>query len=767
MLKLKCYQIKSISEFEEYLDLATKFGREKGHRIAFYELNPLPDKRPRYNDQGLEGIPNTCIKIPTGGGKTLVACHMLHSIYEKFEQQKNEKGLVMWLVPTDAIRNQTLTSLRDRKHPYREALDHYFSNNVKVLDIQEALSLKRSDVNDNVCIVVATFGIFRVTDRLRRKAYADNGSLIEHFQNITKNTLEKDESGQVKYSLMNVINLLNPIIIVDEGHHTKAPLSIEMLKSMNPCFVLEYTATPGDESNVIVNITAAELKEENMVKIPIYLTNFAKWQETIREGVEKRKELEKIAKKEKAEYIRPITLIQAELDKEDPQRIHVKRIRDFLISEGIAEEEIAIKTGSQDQITGIDLYSSTCPIRHIITVSALKEGWDNYFAYVLISVANIGARVSVEQTIGRVLRLPRAKAKKNEELNVSYVFTSSKNFASAAKELENGLLANGYTRKDIKPLIDNQIQKSNIYKQEIIDNDIRIPYVAVDSNSPKIMQFFEDLLGDHFDLTKQKISDDISLYYNEDRTQKIDVKEGDELERSRQTRLNIIYDFKDFTKDDLLYWLDRHVLRKEYTQEEKRKFFQIVIDHMINTKKYSLPELSKNCYRLKEQLELQMKSKESEAGRKSFEILEKSGQLLLASVFHKFQQEIEIDNVSDEKFNKHLYEMSGKLNSEELDLALMIDQLENTRWWYRNIEKRDWFIQGWQSDKFYPDFIVKTNKGNYIVIEYKGENLATNVDTKYKNELGTKWASLAGKSYFFFLVEARNVDEIVTKIKKL
>jgi type III restriction enzyme len=523
MLKLKRYQLKTISEFEEYLTLATRYGRERGHKMAFYDLNPLDDKRPKYREIGLEGIPNVCIKIPTGGGKTLVACHMLHSIFEKFEQQKKDKGLVMWLVPTDAIRSQTLTSLMDREHPYREALDHYFSNNVKVLDIREALSLKKSDLTDNVCIVVATFSTFRVSDRLGRKAYADNGNLIEHFQNLTRNDLEKDESGQVKYSLMNVINLSNPIIIVDEGHHTKTELSIDMLKSMNPCFILEYTATPREESNIIVNITAAELKEENMVKIPIYLTNVSQWQQAIREGLEKRKELEKIAQKEKAEYIRPITLIQAEQEKEDPQRIHIKKIHDFLISEGVKEDEIAIKTGSQDQITGIDLYSRSCSIRHILTVSALKEGWDNSFAYVLISVANIGARVSVEQTIGRVLRLPRAKQKKNEDLNVSYVFTSSRNFACAAKELENGLLANGYTRKDIKQLVGNQIQKSNIYKLEIIDNDIRIPYIAIDDNPPKIMQFFEDLLTDDFKLPDQKISDDISLYYNDDRRQKLDV----------------------------------------------------------------------------------------------------------------------------------------------------------------------------------------------------------------------------------------------------
>ena len=547
MLALKKYQKKSISEFEEYLVQAKNFGSTKGHKIAFLILNPLPNERPSYQEHGLVGIPNVCIKIPTGGGKTLVACHMLHSLYDKFEQGKKDKGFIIWLVPTDAIRTQTLIGLKNRDHHYRESLDHYFSNNVKVFDFKEALLIKKSDLEENLCVLVASYGAFRITDKMGRKAYADNGALIEHFQNAKDNNLDKDEGGQIKYSLMNVIKLSHPIIIVDESHHTKTELSLDMLKSMNPSFVLEYTATPMKESNIIVNITAAELKEEKMVKIPIYLTNIAKWQETIRDGISKRNELEKFAKKEKGEYIRPLALVQAEQEKEAPNKIYVKKIFDFLITEGIKEEEIAIKTGVQDQITGIDLFSENCPIRYIITVSALKEGWDNSFAYVLISVANIGARVSVEQTIGRIIRLPHTKEKKNNELNVSYVFTSSTNFSNAAKEVEKGLLANGYSSTDFKRLSDNEITKSNVYKQNISDNDIKIPYITIDNKEPRPIEFFEDLVGPSFDLTKQKLPDDFEMYYDQDRTQIIDIKEGDKFDRSVQTKLTIIYDFEDFT----------------------------------------------------------------------------------------------------------------------------------------------------------------------------------------------------------------------------
>ena len=412
-----------------------------------------------------------------------------------------------------------IDALKNRDHPYREALDRKFSNNIIVMDVKQALSIKKSDVEENLCIIVSTVSAFRIKDKEGRKVYGENGSLLEHFEELPDDLvklLEKDEDEQTKVSLMNVIRMSNPIIVADEGHHVKTALSVDMFKNMNPAFVLEYTATPLPESNVLVNVTAAELKEENMIKMPVNLTNIAQWRQTIRDGVASRKELEKIAKKEKGEYIRPIALIQAELEKVDPKRVHVQKIVEFLKEDlKIPDEEIAIRTGKQDDLTalGDEIFEKKCNIRYIITHSALKEGWDNAFAYVLITVANIGARVAVEQVIGRILRLPHAKEKKNIELNCSYVYTSSRNFNDAAKNLENGLLANGYTKKDFMELtgeIIETVKKVNVYKKTKSDKDIKIPFFAVKDNDYRKLEFYEDLIADEFDLTEQKLPDDLT-----------------------------------------------------------------------------------------------------------------------------------------------------------------------------------------------------------------------------------------------------------------
>ena len=772
MLELKSYQKRTVQEFESYLDSIRQFGSDKGHDIGFYMTT-----QKKYKSQGLGKVPYVCIKIPTGGGKTLVACHILYSIYEKFAESRNQKGLVLWLVPTNAIKTQTINALRNRNHPYREILDKKFSNNILIMDVKQALSIKKSDIQDNLCIIVSTVSAFRIKDKEGRKVYGENGSLLEHFEDISddlKKILKKDEDDQITISLMNVIRMSNPIIIADEGHHVKTDLSTDMFKEMNPEFVVEYTATPMPESNILVNVTAGELKEEKMVKIPLWLKNIAQWQQTIRDGVTERDKLESIAKKEKGEYIRPIALIQAEQEKIDAKKIHVDKIVEFLKDDcKIPEEQIAIRTGTKDELTelGDGIFEKDCPIRYIITVAALKEGWDNSFAYVLISVANIGAKIAVEQVIGRILRLPHVKEKKHEELNCSYVFTSSRNFSDAANNLEKGLLANGYSTNDFKELtgeLTETVKKFNVFKKSKPDKDIKIPFFAVKDDNYRKLEFYGDLIGNEFDLSKQKLPDEFDLYYDQDRVQKIDIKD-DKFVRSEQMKLPIVYDHKDFSKDNLLFWLDKKVLKKQYSQEEKRNFFVLLIDFFIGKKGYTISELAVNCFKLKSVVENYLDTLEENAAKIKFDNMIKNKEILLNKEFLDLPEEVTIDNICEDVFNNHLYEMAGKLNSEERTLVLKIDCLDNISWWYRSPEKSKQAIslQGWHHNKFYPDFVVKTKKGNYVLVEYKGEALLTNIDTEYKIELGEKWEKVTSSNYFFRLVSKDKIEEFIVELQSL
>ena len=298
MIDLKDYQKQTVLEFEDYLKKMRLFKETNPHIAIFDQIQRLQQSESFYNIQGIDS-PFICIKIPTGGGKTLVSCHLLNSLYSEYLHSKNEKGIVMWLVPTDAIRTQTISALKDSLHPYRQSLNQFFSGNVLVYDFKESQSIKKTDIQDNLCIVVTTFSTFRITDKDGRKAFDQNGNLLEHFLDVSNENLLMDEDGNVIESLVNVIRMNNPVVILDEGHNTKTELSYDMLRNFNPRFILEYTATPRPQSNVLVNITAQQLKDEKMVKIPIYLYNVAQWQATMTHGVAKRNHLEKIAKKRK------------------------------------------------------------------------------------------------------------------------------------------------------------------------------------------------------------------------------------------------------------------------------------------------------------------------------------------------------------------------------------------------------------------------------------------------------------------------------------
>ena len=123
-----------------------------------------------------------------------------------------------------------------------------------------------------------------------------------------------------------------------------------------------------------------------------------------------------------------------------------------MVSFGIPEEEIKIKTANRDELKGLNLMSEQCPVRYIITVNALKEGWDCPFAYILATLANKTSAVDVEQILGRILRQPYAMNHANALLNISYVFTCSNDFRETVDKIIISLQKAGFSRKDFREI---------------------------------------------------------------------------------------------------------------------------------------------------------------------------------------------------------------------------------------------------------------------------------------------------------------------------
>ena len=64
------------------------------------------------------------MKVPTGGGKTFMACASVRRIFDALPTGKPQ--VVVWLVPSDSILTQTIRTLSDVDHPYRQRLDQDF-----------------------------------------------------------------------------------------------------------------------------------------------------------------------------------------------------------------------------------------------------------------------------------------------------------------------------------------------------------------------------------------------------------------------------------------------------------------------------------------------------------------------------------------------------------------------------------------------------------------------------------------------------------------
>lgn len=448
-MELKTYQKKVIADLTRYLELLNETKSDAAAFRLFWQEKSAPTLGLYQNV--IPGVPNLCFKVPTGGGKTFIACNAVRPIFDALPATKTKA--VVWLVPSDAILTQTAKALKDTSHPYRQKIDVDFGGRVEVYTKQELLNgqnFNPTAVTEQLSVMVLSYDSFRGRGKEVLKAYQENSNLAEFARVLGKPDSPIEKADET--ALFQIINQLNPLVIVDESHHARSELSLEMLENFNPCFVLDLTATPKKESNIISYVDAVQLKNEHMVKLPVIVYNRDSQSEVLIDAIDLRNKLEEIADAEYAKtgkYIRPIALFQAQpKGKEDATTF--EKLRDKLVDAGIPAEQIAIRTADVNELKNTDLMSPSCPIRYIITVNALKEGWDCPFAYILASLANKTSQVDVEQILGRILRLPHTSQHTQSALNMSYVLTSSNDFNNTVAHIVKGLNSAGFSDKDYR-----------------------------------------------------------------------------------------------------------------------------------------------------------------------------------------------------------------------------------------------------------------------------------------------------------------------------
>jgi len=805
-MRLKHYQEKVLKELKVYLS-ALADAKKEFEEIA--EIKPHLAKhinfpkeawekatgRSIYHSKtnGLdEPLPDIYFKVPTGGGKTLVACHAIDNIQKAYLNKQT--GLILWIVPSTQIYRQTISALKNREHPYRQVLD--ISSGGRTLIKEKTEMFNRLDIDEHLVVLMLMLPSANRQNKETLKVFRDQGGFTDFFPreddfeghkklkelipNLDCFTTEMEVFGtQIKTSLGNTLKVLRPLVIIDEGHRAYGELARNTVRNFNPSFILELSATPPPNSNELVKISGRELHEEEMIKLDIHLTNKTSldWQDTLLASFEKRNDLEKKAKEYEGntgEYIRPICLIQVERtgkDQREKKFIHAEDAKEYLIKKcNVPESHIAIKSSEKDDIEGIDLFANDCEIRYIITKRALQEGWDCSFAYVLTVLTNPSSATGITQLVGRILRQPFARKTKIKDLDECYVYTFRQNAKSLVSDIKRGLEDEGLgdiagrivsddAGTDTGGLKDRVMQYRSGFKK--FEGKIYLPkFVIQEKESWRDMNFEIDILSEidwesiNIDEIKnlslqnrrnkeQEIALGLSneekeLLKETGREEKIGTLEIDEVFLTRQITEIIPNPWHCFQIGEKAIQL----LLGKYEREIVAANFVFIIEELKKI-------LEKERNRLSEQVFRNMVADKKLC---FFLITDKGGFELPSRIKVKSNKQlVRNDNTPIQK-SLFDYVPEENINDLEKSVAIYLDEQEKLLWWYRNMSRQDYHIQGWKRNKIYPDFLAadkqeeKDDYGTVYVLETKGIHLK-NEDTKYKqdvfalcNELGAKKA---------------------------
>ena len=797
-MELKQYQSNTLEAFTRWLQTLER-NKEKSRTIAdaLGSLgHPIPDEISNYprsawkelaesggvaetageyvsrTDGAGRPIPHVCLKVPTGGGKTLLAAAALG-------QLNRSNGLVLWIVPTRAIYQQTKKALWNKEHPYRDMLERASGGRVKVLEKETPFT--RADVGHYLCVMLLMLpAANRQKGRDFLRLFRDSGRyptffpdsddplgdgrLLEHSPDLERT----GEYGPVKHSLFNVFKMMRPVVVLDEAHKAYGPKredNQEFVRSINrldPRMVLELSATPNRGiSNLLVDVTGVELKNEEMIKLPVQVTSFteAEWQYTLGQAVDRLESLDIEAQSfqsSEGRYIRPIAVVRVERtgkDQRDNEHIHAEDVREYLTQNlDIPAEWVRVKSSEKDELGKDDLLSEYSPVRWIITKAALMEGWDCPFAYILVMLDNTKAQRALTQLIGRVMRQPQARRTQREDLDQCYVYCMNTDVAVAVQQVKNGLEQEGLTGLGNEVVSESgdlhivsftrqkQFQGRDIFLpmvlhragNEYIELDYQrhiLPSISWDAinaldpqsalpsgakvqsatvdvgDEPPVFHAERDLYIDktlNISWFARRLSDIVPNPWQAARvTEDLlrQLREAGETDES-------IYD----QRSSLAFQLREHVAR-ELDKQAEEAFRSKLKNGEI---RFDL-EAASNSFRMVESFEMPVPDEANLLGRRD-------GRPLQLNLF---------EPVYSHHFDSTL----------ERNFARYLDEQKALRWWHRVAarQRSDYYLRGWKQDRIWPDFVAmagpKGSKAHVLVFETKGEHLKGNPDTDYKSSV--------------------------------
>lgn len=810
------YQDRVLSTLDAYLELL-KDKKRKSDRVALLaaqdpdlglvipdfakeaweglkESGRLPQSRsaipfsPRLDGCG-RAVPNVVLKVPTGGGKTWIAVSSLSRVLGRYLEQNT--GFVLWVVPNEAIYTQTLKHLKNREHPYRQALDRAAAGRVRILEKTDTLNAR--DVEANLCVMLLMLQSANRETQESLKMFQDRGDVHGFFppegeQQAHQAAIEKTPNltayqglfPMVKDSLGNALRIIRPVVVLDEGHRAMSELAFKTLYGFNPCFVLELTATPQDiqpkggsnpregrYSNVLVEVTGKELDREGMIKMPLNLDprQGSDWKATLNAALTRLNSLDADAKKLRSEtgrYIRPIMLVQVERtgnDQRESGHIHAEDVKEWLLTAGFDEAEIAIKTAQQNDLSSAeneDLLSPTNRVRAIITKQALQEGWDCPFAYVLCSLSASSNMKAMTQLVGRILRQPGALKTGLEALDECHVITHHADTASVVEAIKGGLEQDGLGDLVLHVVQDDKAASGKTVRPiqrrpTFAKTEIYLPKVMkIEGGFARELDYEMDILSsiDWRDFDPKAIAEGVPLNAQaaENQLQRIMLADdGEELFASERVSQNV---------EDLAFD-PAHACRMISDIVVNPFVGRAIVGDMVaalREKGFGDQKLGQLSSLIVEELRKGLDAERNRRAESLFkaEVAASTIQFRLRLDGRNWRMPMTVQTTEPENGRQLVNRAGGPLekslfapiyenefNGDERDVAVYLDGEKTLLWWHRNVARTQYGIQGWKKAKIYPDFIFAVQRegaGTRITaLETKGDQL-DNLDTAYKRD---------------------------------
>ncbi len=734
-------------------------------------------------------VPNAVLKVPTGGGKTWLAVSAVSRVMGRYLDRNT--GFVLWIVPNEAIYTQTLKRLKDRQHPYRQALDRAAAGRVKIMEKTDRLDAR--DVERNLCVMLLMLQSANRETQDSLKMFQDRGDVHGFFppegeQQAHKAAIERTPNlsaytgifPMVKDSLGNALRIIRPVVVMDEGHRAISDLAFGTLYGFNPCFVLELTATPQDVqprggrnpregryANVLVEVTGRELDREGMIKMPLNLDprQGNDWKASLNAALVKLNTLDAEARQLRADtgrYIRPIMLIQVErtgADQRESGHIHAEDVKDWLLTAGFDQAEIAIKTAQQNDLNdpeNQDLLSPTNRVRAIITKQALQEGWDCPFAYVLCSLAASSNLKAMTQLVGRVLRQPGALKTGVEALDECHVITHHADTATVVNAIKDGLEQDGLGDLVLRVTQDDKTGTGKTARPikrrpAFTSTEIYLPKVmVVESGEARELDYETDVLSalDWRGFDPQEIATQVpeNAQAAESQLQRIRLADdGDELFVGETVAANA--ETLSFDPAHAVRMISDIVPNPFVGREIVGATLAILRERGFDDAKLGLlaslivEELRKGLDAARNARAEVLFKGEVAAGRIQFRLRLDGRNWRMPFSIETTEPENarQLLNRAGGPLDKSLFApvYESELNGDERDVAVYLDGEKTLAWWHRNVARAQYGIQGWKKAKIYPDFIFAVQRDGeakrITVLETKGDQL-DNLDTAYKRE---------------------------------